>query len=417
MAGIGEASALLGVAQIGLQLAQTLIMAIGDHRDAAVNINRLRDEIHLTAICLQQLGDLAQGNRLIAGRGILEATNLRERCRAVIWEIRTVIKKGDNPLHPEEITKDDIDVSYFMAWKWALWTKKHLEYPRQELDRLKDSMTLTFVTHMAILANSEYERRIYTNQIPGVKRNVDWAEERWRHGLDDEQPQVPQEILNAGPEAWQDFLDWKNSGPAVTAPHANNVAKVQHRLEAAGMPKEEVDLVVAQIRGASALERSVNFEHQAWSLDPFIGRVKMPVTEEWLQNELRPEQPSDKMWKVHSKLQPWYRNQLDELINELKDSTQREWSLSSLKVVRRSFFHRIENPPSLQAVLRGDMNQPHVTNSRPQTMRFEAKNAEPAEAVPYDAELMMEERPLEQAKTDEEIIREQLAKYSSDKTN
>ena len=218
MAGIGEASAILGVAQIGLQLAQTLVTVIGDYRDAAININRLRDEIHLTSICLQQLGDLAQEGRLIAGRGVLEATNLRERCRAVLWEIRMVIKKGDNPLHPEDISKEDIDVSYFTSWKWALWTKKHLEEPRLELDRLKDSMTLTFVTHMAILANSEFERKKYAAQIPGYKRSCRWAEDRYRNDESlPEEPNIPPQILEAGPEEWDQYLLWKENRdqPAV----------------------------------------------------------------------------------------------------------------------------------------------------------------------------------------------------------
>ena len=213
LAGIGDASAIIGVAELGLKLAQTLVTIIGDFRDAAVNINRLRDEIHLTSICLQQLGDLAKQNKLIAGRGVLEATNLRERTKAVIWQIRITIKKGDDPLRPDDVLGQEIDVSYFASWKWALWTKKHLEEPRQELDRLKDSMTLTFVSHMAILANDERERTIYVSQIPGIKRNVDWAEQKYRRDEEDEEPEesyVTEEILNAGPGEWQAFVEWKH---------------------------------------------------------------------------------------------------------------------------------------------------------------------------------------------------------------
>ena len=409
MAGIGEASAILGVAQIGLQLAQTLVTVIGDYREAAVNINRLRDEIHLTSICLQQLGDLAQENRLIPGRGVLEATNLRERCRAVIWEIRTVIKKGDNPLHPEAITKDDIDISYFMAWKWALWTKKHLEDPRQELDRLKDSMTLTFVTHMAILASSEYERKGYTNQIPGIKRNVDWAEQRWRQDQDDEQPLVPQEVLDAGPEAWEQFIEWRNRGEISVS--AVDFSELQRQLESAGVSKDQIGAVLAGF--GTAPTQPSKPDYQAWSLDPFVGRVRMPVTEAWLQTELQSKQTSEKMWKIHSKLQPWYKNQLDELIQELKDTTQADWSLVSLKLFRRSFFRRVENPPSLQAVLKGKMNQAQVISLRPPIMKPEMRLAS-QEAVTYSAEIPIEMP--EETKTDEYIIREQLAKYNTEQS-
>jgi len=120
MAGIGEASAILGVAQIGLALAQTLVTIIGDYRAAADNINTLKDEVHLTSIALEQLGNLASKNQLTPGRGVLEATNLRERCRRVFWDIRTAIGKGDEPLDPDNVTKEQIDVDCFFAARWAI---------------------------------------------------------------------------------------------------------------------------------------------------------------------------------------------------------------------------------------------------------------------------------------------------------
>ena len=49
-----------------------------------------------------------------------------------------------------------------------------------------------------------------------------------------------------------------------------------------------------------------------------------------------------------------------------------------------------------------------------QKMVFEARMAEPRKAVPYSAEFVMEEPPTEQAKSDEVIIRLQLAKYGVD---
>ena len=230
MAGIGEASAILGVAQLGLQLAQTLVIVIGDYRDAAVNINRLRDEIHLTSICLQQLGDLAKEGKLIAGRGIHEATNLRERCRTVIWGIRMVIKKGDDPLHPEKISKEDIDVSYFTSFKWALWTKKHLEEPRAELDRLKDGVTLTFVTHMAILANSEFERRKYADQIPGYKRSCRWAEERYRND------EILEDLTAPPEQEWDEFIRWRD----LRHEPVLELEALSDRLQASGMTRDQI---------------------------------------------------------------------------------------------------------------------------------------------------------------------------------
>jgi hypothetical protein len=391
MAGIGEASAILGVAQIGIQLAQTLVTVIGDFRDAAVNINRLRDEIHLTSICLQQLGDLAKEGRLIAGRGVLEATNLRERCRAVIWEIRIIIQKGDNPLNPEEITKDDIDVSYFTAWKWALWTKKHLEDPRLELDRLKNSMTLTFVSHMAIQASSEHERRRYTAQIPGYRRTCDWAEQRWRE--DTEEPQIPNAMLQATNEDWEEYMKWKSrrDDPLL------ELEAIRERLAQSGMASNQV----VGILGGVTVPQAKSEKYAVWSLDPFVGHVQLPVDQSWILQATATPQSPEEMWKVHSKLKPWYKKQLDELINNTGIDGSK-WSIFSLKLVHKSFFRRNENPPSLQVILKGEMSP--IALQQPQNRI--------AKAVTYSMEepiLGDEVEPL----SDEELIRQQLDLYNS----
>lgn len=393
LAGIGDASAIIAVADLGLRLAQTLVTIIGDFRDAAININRLRDEIHLTSICLQQLGDLAKQNKLIAGRGVLEATNLRERTRAVIWEIRTVIKKGDDPLQPEDISGDEIDVTYFAAWKWALWTKKHLEGPRQELDRLKDSITLSFVSHMALTASNDRERIIYVAQIPGIRRNCAWAEEQYRN--DEQPPDPPQEVLGAGPEEWQKFIEWRRNSDVSEAPS----------LPAAGTTN-------GQLVTATDTSSKQETRYQAWSLEPLVGRLPM--------NAAVTQQSPDELSSIHARLKPWYKQQLDELLQD--QDIGYEWSTSSLRLVHKSFFRRIENPPALRVVLKGEtrrlpdvhqrMEQPQGISpsvqqrwNQPQTILLEPN----AEATTYTEAISIEKH----TKTDEELIQEQLALYGT----
>ncbi|RMZ89561.1 hypothetical protein DV736_g3203, partial [Chaetothyriales sp. CBS 134916] len=448
MAGIGEASAILGVAQLGLQLAQTLVTVIGDYRDAAVNINRLRDEVNLASICLQQLGELAKQGRLIAGRGVLEATNLRERCRAVIWQIRTVIRKGDNPLHPEEITKEDIDVTYFTAWKWALWTKKHLEEPRAELDRLKDSMTLTFVTHMAILATSEAERRRYEAQIPGYWRSCRWAEERYRssgefppdgNGNDSDgdgdgegQDAVPAEVLNAGPDEWRDFVKWKNAQDKPLI----ELQSLKQRLQDRGISQDQITAVLG-ISGQRDVdlhttpptqpyrpkeEPKAEEEVQAWSLDPFVGRVQMPVTQDWLRQVTVHAQRSEELWTIYSKLQAWYKKQVEELVDDLS-ADGNTWTLFSLKLVQRSWFRRIGNPPSLQVIVKRSVGVGNglgqaatgMALARTDRIAQEQEVIVPIETVNLGVQYrMIAKRPDTEAYlTDEELIQRQLDLYKS----
>jgi hypothetical protein len=57
-------------------------------------MNSLSDEIQITSASLEKLGDLAKRNGLYGERAVLEATNLTERCRLVIFEIRTILKRG-----------------------------------------------------------------------------------------------------------------------------------------------------------------------------------------------------------------------------------------------------------------------------------------------------------------------------------
>lgn len=404
MAGIGEASAILGVAQLGLQLAQTLVTVIGDYRDAATNINRLRDEIHLTSISLQQLGDLAKQNSLLPGRGVLEATNLRERCRAVIWEIRTVIKKGDDPLHPNEISKREIDVGYFTAWKWALWTKKHLDGPRLELDRLKDSLTLTFVTHMAIVG-SRRDRDLYKQQIPGIKRNVDWAEERYR-GNDEEplESPVPAEILNAGPAMWQQFIDWKATQLVSPDESADDLSHEDGfeitSTETPTMPNWPDTPAPTASR------------YDCWALDPMTGAARLPLIGPTVS------QNRDQLIKTWIRLDPWYATQTDALLRTLKNEPTYEWFVMGFKIVHRSLFRRLERPPTLQVYLRGDVRalSPVTQTSRLQTPAQTKTGApEVVESTLYSAvspiDMPISDDEQGPSLSDEEIIEKQLALY------
>jgi hypothetical protein len=150
MAGIGEASAIIAVAQLGLTLASTLASFVGDYKEAGNRMNNLSDEIQITSASLQQLGDLAKRNRLHGERGVLEATNLTERCRLVIFEIRTILKKGDRPLNPSVIDKAEIELSCYKRLKWTTYLRSRLEIPRLELSRLKTDLMLTFLSMIAL---------------------------------------------------------------------------------------------------------------------------------------------------------------------------------------------------------------------------------------------------------------------------
>ncbi|KAL8639923.1 MAG: hypothetical protein Q9226_008811, partial [Calogaya cf. arnoldii] len=209
MAGIGEAAAILAVAQLGLNLAQTLVTVIGDYRSAADHINSIKDEVSLTAIALQQLGSLAKQNRLTPGRGVLQATDLRERCRRTFWDIRVAIQKGRDPLDPDNISREQIDVDCFSAARWAFWTKRQLEEPQRELDRLKASLSLLFDVQRAWMAETKEERERSRSRIAGSYKNVQWAEERYKEAVQYQKRPPPYTREQDDPERWEAYVAYQ----------------------------------------------------------------------------------------------------------------------------------------------------------------------------------------------------------------
>ena len=97
MAGIGEASAILAVAQVGISLSFTLISFMGDVRDSRKRIKIVPDEISLTSQRLKELGGLIEKNdqTKFFGKGSLKSTvTLAKGCETALTEIRLVLKKA-----------------------------------------------------------------------------------------------------------------------------------------------------------------------------------------------------------------------------------------------------------------------------------------------------------------------------------
>ena len=215
---------------------------------------------------------------------------------------------------------------------------------------------------MALLANNDRERTIYVAQIPGIRRNCAWSEEQYRYD------ELPQEVLDVGLEEWQEFLKWRQNSDVDTS------------------------TPLAETPDASTKQEP---RYQAWTLEPLVGRIPVIAT--------TTQQSSDELAAVHAKLKPWYTKQLYELIQEQDFSF--EWSISSLRIIHKSFFRRIENPAALHVVLKGEARSLPSVQQRMQTTSIEPN----AEVVTYMDTVSIEEP----AKTDEQLIQEQLALYGA----
>lgn len=152
MAGIGEASAILAVAQLGISLSNTLIAYIADVKDAPNRIQRIGNEILTTSERLKEIGELIKKNedtKIFSAGGINSAIRCSDECEKIIEEVKTIIQKNKWQPKSKEFKKDEIDISLFSTLRWP-FVKIKLEVPRAELQRIKIDLSLLFSSAMAL---------------------------------------------------------------------------------------------------------------------------------------------------------------------------------------------------------------------------------------------------------------------------
>ena len=146
MAGIGEASAIIAVSQLGISLSTALIGYVGEVKDAGPHIQRVADEISSTCDRLKELGDLVEQNPttcLFSQEGLRKSERLASSCQSVIDEIRQALKKADVEVNSKSFSSDELDISRFSKLYWPFIRNK-LELPRTELSRLKIDLLLLY---------------------------------------------------------------------------------------------------------------------------------------------------------------------------------------------------------------------------------------------------------------------------------
>ena len=153
-AGIGEVSAILSVAQIGISLSKTLIAYIEEVKDAPSHIRRIGNEILTTSERLKDIGELVNQNphtKVFSEEGINSAIRCSSECQVIIRDVKSVLCKGGWKLYPRDSEKDEIDPSLFSTLRWP-FAKIKLEVPRAELHRIKLDLSLLFSAAMVLNA-------------------------------------------------------------------------------------------------------------------------------------------------------------------------------------------------------------------------------------------------------------------------
>ncbi|KAI9885461.1 MAG: Factor arrest protein 11 [Watsoniomyces obsoletus] len=177
MSGIGEASAIITVAGLGLNLSTALISYVADFKEAAPHISRVSDEVVATSDRLKELGELVAKNkehRVFSQEGLERADKLATSCRSVLTEIRKTLQKVDITVDVESssVTNSEIDISKFSKLAWP-FVQKSLEVPRSELNRLKIDLLLLYQS--AKLAG--------TKSIPKLERSRKWAQDQVENAM------------------------------------------------------------------------------------------------------------------------------------------------------------------------------------------------------------------------------------------
>ncbi|KAI4264430.1 MAG: hypothetical protein L6R42_000455 [Xanthoria sp. 1 TBL-2021] len=177
MAGIGEASAILAVAHIGISLSNTLIAYVSEVQDAPFRIQRIGNEVLTTSERLKDIGELVETNgktQTLSNEGVQSAIRCSADCENILNQLQGVLKKGGWQQRSETQEKEEIDTSLFSSLRWP-FSKTKLEVPLAELTRVKLDLMLLFSSAMALGAPSISEKAKFRKDIPGLSRTREWA--------------------------------------------------------------------------------------------------------------------------------------------------------------------------------------------------------------------------------------------------
>jgi hypothetical protein len=142
MAGIGEASAIIGVVQVGFSLARTLNTYIGDYKDSRESIIGLAAELDATIIQVQELNSLVASSK--AAKSLGEGSRkLAEKCvqdsDRLIKKLVELLTKARLPEDPKEIVNikpEDIVIDKLTRASWP-FIKPQVDVVKSELHLMK----------------------------------------------------------------------------------------------------------------------------------------------------------------------------------------------------------------------------------------------------------------------------------------
>jgi hypothetical protein len=144
MAGIGEASAIIGVVQVGFSLARTLNTYIGDFKDSRESIIGLAAELDATIIQVKELSSLvvtskaaSEGSKKLAEKCVKDSERLIKK----LVELLTKAHQPEDLNAIINIKPEDINVSKLTRAYWPL-IKPQVDVVKSELHVMKTDILI-----------------------------------------------------------------------------------------------------------------------------------------------------------------------------------------------------------------------------------------------------------------------------------
>lgn len=192
MAGIGEASAIIGTVQIGFSLARTLNTYIGDYKDSRDSIISLAAELEATIIQVKELRSLVENSRSsnVLGEG---SVKLAEKCtkdsdRLIkrLVELLTKARLPEDPAAIVNIKPEDIFVGRLTRAYWPL-VKPQVDVVRSELHLMKTDILLARSCIQSQTGSTPADRAAGDESIVAHAKSLKLARQLLRKAKDEEQ--------------------------------------------------------------------------------------------------------------------------------------------------------------------------------------------------------------------------------------
>jgi hypothetical protein len=192
MSGIGEASAVIGVVQVGFSLARTLNTYIGDYKDSRDSIISLASELDATIIQVKELNSLvrnsktaSEGSKKLAEKCIKDSDRLVKR----LVELLTKARLPEDPEAIISISPGDIIPSRLTKAYWP-FVKPQVDVVKSELQVMKTDILIARSCIQSQSATTAADRTAGEESIVALARSRVIARKLLREAMAEEKRSI-----------------------------------------------------------------------------------------------------------------------------------------------------------------------------------------------------------------------------------